>query len=387
MLDAVGIDRDVCVTLARRYYPNQENVIKSAYEYPPDLFLRLFITANGMVPAGIWKTHTYACYTDASDNKKHFFLIPMKNIQVDDGPYIRFENNILYIDDIKTSIYPQSIPHTTPFWYFHYNPNRENLPYYSMTLNLSPSCLERCVLCAGAKTGRVNNGMSKTLDVEETVKRIFTQHPDAKDQLDSVAIVTGCFADFNELVGHLSDVKETISKYCSPKIFRVLEHNVVTEEQCDKVVAELGYDVFVTLECFDQAVRNIALNGKVGRKGRNSEEFLEIIKNYSDYLEHRPELGKSLVHVTYLMGLDNLSVSESFFQYISKINEGNRNATVLPWLSIFTTYSDGMKKIQQPDFGLGFLVDAVDLCKKYFDSDLLANKSGSTSEGYARGLF
>jgi len=306
---------------------------------------------------------------------------------MDKRPYIRFENNQLKIDDITTNIIPQSIPHTTPFWYFHYDPNNESNPYHSMTLNLSPSCLEKCVLCAGAKTGRVNNGMDSTLSAKTVLKRVFDQHPQAKKQLDSIAVVTGCFANFKELTTHLTDVKEAIYDYCTPSTFRVLEHNITIENEFETIVKKLGYDIFITLECFDQEIRNIALNGKVGHKGRNSEEFLSIIENYANYLETRPEISQRIIKVTYLMGLDSLETTEYFFQKLAEINKSLNNTIVLPWLSIFTAYSIGMRNIQQKQYGLPFLLESIDICKRYFDSNLLTNKSGATSEGYARGLF
>lgn len=379
--------KNECIALAKQYHANDNRTLKAAELFSPKQFLRLFITTHGMQPAGIWQTHTYARYSDATTNKDHFFLIPMPSSQGTNQPWIRFENGFLKIDDIQTGIYPQSIPYTTPFWYFHYNPNKEDRPYHSMTLNLSPSCLEKCTLCAGAKTGRVNNGMEDTLSAQSVVERIFKQHPQAKEQLDSVAIVTGCFANFNELQTHLFNVREAINTHCSPSTFRVLEHNIVSEEEFDIVVGQLGYDIFITLECFDQKIRNIALNGKVGRKGRDSQEFLKMIRNYANYLESRPELGKHKIRVTYLMGLDSLAVTEYFFQQLAEINQTLKNTTIIPWLSIFTAYNDAMRTIQHPDFGLEFLIDGIELCKKYFDLNLLNNESGGTGEGYARGLF
>lgn len=381
------VNQGDCVQLAKKYYPNDLMILNAAETTSPDHFLRLFVTTHGMKPQGIWQTHTYARYKDSLTGFDHFFLIPMSQTKDNNQPDIRFENGVLKIDAIDTGIYPQSIPHTTPFWYFHYNPNREHIPYESMTLNLSPSCLEKCVLCAGAKTGRVNNGMDNTLSAQSVVERILTQHPLAKQQLDSVAVVTGCFANFNELTGHLRDVRTAIDKFASPTTYRVLEHNVITEQQFDLVVGELGYDVFITLECFDQNIRNIALNGKVGRKGRNSQEFITIINNYANYLEAHPELNNRFVRVTYLMGLDDLSVTEAFFQQLAQINKTLKHTTILPWLSIFTAYNEGMRAIQHHDFGLKFLFNAMDLCKKYFDPQLLATQSGGTSDGYARGLF
>lgn len=379
--------RDECVWLASEYHQNDANVLEAAETFSPEQFLRLFVTVHGMKPTGIWQTHTYARLSDSVSGKDHFFLIPMLAAKNSKRPAIRFEEGLLKIDDIQASIYPQSIPHTTPFWYFHYNPNREHNPYHSMTLNLSPSCLEKCVLCAGAKTGRVNNGMENTLSAKSVLARIANQHPEMSQQLDSVAIVTGCFASFAELKAHLIDVRQAVSEYCSPSTYRVLEHNIVTEDQFEIVVGELGYDIFVTLECFDQEVRNLALNGKVGRKGRNSQEFLTMIQTYANYLEARPELGKKVVRVTYLMGLDSLAVTEQFFQQLADINKTLKHTTVLPWLSIFTPYNNAMRTLQRSDFGLGFLVEGIKLCKKYFDPKLLANDSGSTGEGYARGLF
>ena len=383
----VNFNQSKCIGLAKQYYPNDLVVLKAAESFSPENFLRLFITAHGMKPVGTWQTHTYARYTDSKTLKDHFFLIPITQTRNDKQPSIQIENGFLTIDDIQTSIYPQSIPYTTPFWYFHYNPNHETVPYESMTLNLSPSCIERCVVCAGAKTGRVNNGMDSTLSAQSVVKRIFNQHPEAKQQLDSVAVVTGCFANFNELTSHLKDVRTAIDKHSSPSTYRVLEHNVVTEEQFEIVVGNLGYDVFITLECFDQTIRNIALNGKVGRKGRDSQEFLQIIYNYVNYLEAHSELGKRFVRVTYLMGLDSLATTESFFQQLYEINKTLKNTIIVPWLSIFTAYNEGMRAIQRDDFGLRFLLDSIALCKNYFDHDLLEHNSGGTSDGYARGLF
>lgn len=381
------IGKDECISLVKKYYGDNKKILEAVSQLSTEQFVRLFITAHGMQPVGIWQTHTYARYTDSLTGKKSFFLIPIENPKITMRPWIRFENNVFKIDDFETNIVPQSIPHTTPFWYFHYNPNEEKQPYRSMTLNLSPSCLERCVLCAGAKTGRVNNGMNSTLQAESTIERIFKQHPDAKDQLEKVAVVTGCFNDFNELSAHLADVRKSVEKFCSPSTYRVLEHNVTTEEQLERVVGQLGYDIFITLECFDQEIRNIALNGKVGRKGRDSQEFLHIIQNYANYLEARPKLNKHTVRVTYLMGLDSLATTEYFFQKLSEINISLKYTKVVPWLSIFTPYNDAMRAIQQKDFGLQFLLDSIELSKRYFGNNLLENDSGGTSDGYARGLF
>ncbi|HEX2548819.1 MAG TPA: hypothetical protein VHM20_03255, partial [Gammaproteobacteria bacterium] len=176
--------RKKAIYLANQYYPDDPEVIKAASESNPQQFLRLFITAHGMKPTGIWQSHTYVQYEDVETFQKHFFLIPVQNATGAKQPHIRIQNNQLKIDDVETNIVPQSIPHTTPFWYFHYDPNNAANPYHSMTLNLSPSCLEKCVLCAGAKTGRVNNGMENTLSAKTVLKRIFDQHPDALRLLD-----------------------------------------------------------------------------------------------------------------------------------------------------------------------------------------------------------
>jgi hypothetical protein len=87
------------------------------------------------------------------------------------------------------------------------------------------------------------------------------------------------------------------------------------------------------------------------------------------------------------MGLDSLAVTEQFFQKLAAINDTLQHTTILPWLSIFTPYNNAMRTLQRADFGLGFLLDGMALCQKYFDPQLLANDSGSTGEGYARGLF
>jgi hypothetical protein len=385
--EKVNLGTAECIWLANQYHAEDEIVLIAANELSPEHFLRLFITAHGMTPTGIWQTHTYARYTDSVSGKDHFFLIPMSQNKHEKRPNIRFENGLLMIDHIQTAIYPQSIPHTTPFWYFHYDPNKEHQPYDSMTLNLSPACLEKCVLCAGAKTGRVNNGMDSTLSAETVVTRIFEQHQEAIKQLNSVAVVTGCFPSFNQLKQHLTDVRRNIDAYCKPSTYRVLEHNIVTEEQFDDIVGKLGYDIFVTLECYDQNLRNIALNGKVGHKGRDSKKFVELIKTYANYLDARPELGKHLVRVTYLMGLDSLDVTEYFFQQLAEINQSLKHTQIVPWLSIFTAYNDAMRTIQNKDFNLRFLLDGMKLTKKYFKPELLVNESGTTSDGYARGFF
>ena len=373
--------------LAKTYYPNDSRIRAAAETLSPEFFLRLFITAHGMSPVGRWKSHTYVNQVDSVTGKCHFFLIPIPVQSKNKQPWIRFEESKLKIDDIVTTIVPQNIPHTTPFWYFHYNPNREHLPYYSMTLNLSPSCGERCVLCAGAKTGRVNNGMQDTLAPESVINTIMQQHPEAKEQLDLVAIVTGCFHNFDALKTHLTDVRRALDKRCSPAHYRVLEHNVETEAQLQAIVAELGFDVWITLECYDQELRNIALNGKVGRKGRDSKAFLAMIEQYARFIDARPELGKRWVKVTYLAGLDSLEVTEYFFQQLANVNKTLKHVTIVPWLSIFTAYNEAMRVIQRPEFGLRFLLDMMDLCHKYFDADLLMNESGGTGDGYARGLF
>ena len=364
----------------------------------------MFITAHGMVPFGNWRTHTYARSTDSVTGLDHFFLIPLpyeayprnagasvllpKNRALPKNrPNIRMQNGQVWIDHIATAVRPQSIPHTTPFWYFHYNPNLENRPFDSMTLNLNPACPEKCTLCAGAKTGRVNNGMDDTLSSKSTLDRIFSQHPESVAQLDSVAIVTGCFPNFEDLTAHLKDVRRAVESQASPSRYLVLEHNVVTEEQFDVVIGELGYEVFITLECFDQNLRNIALNGKVGRKGRDSNEFLDMMWTYARYLEARPELGKRFVKVTYLMGIDTLETSELLFQKMADMNRQLKHAVVMPWLSVFTPYDHPMRAIQQPDFSLRFLLDAQELSRKYFDSTLLETESGGTAQGFARGLF
>lgn len=376
-----------CHLLAARYHHDEPLVLQAAETYSPYQFIRLFITVHGMKPSGVWQTHTYARFTDQTTSKDHFFLIPMQKKAEGIIPFIRFENNALKIDEIETAIFPQSIPHTTPFWYFHYDPNKEDQPFYSMTLNLSPACLEKCVLCAGAKTGRVNNGMDRTLEAVNMVRGIFQQHPEAAQQLQSVAVVTGCFNTFDELKNHLTDVRYAVKQFANPTEFRVLEHNLETPEQFAMIVGELGYDLFITLECFDQEIRNIALNGKVGRKGRNSQHFIEMIKTYAQYLETQQHDGIKLIRVTYLVGLDSLSVMESFFQILASINQTLKKTKIVPWLSIFTTYNSAMQTIQHKDFSFGFIANAMALAEKYIDKTYLLQESGGTAEGYARGLY
>jgi hypothetical protein len=386
MSDSVVIDQRICRRLAEQYHAHDPRVIEAANMMDPVQFVRLFISVHGMNPVGQWQTHTYARVNNPQTGKDHFFLIPMAQKKSEGTPNIHVHHDAIWIDDMALRIYLQRIPYTTPFWYFHYNPNHEDRPFESMTLNLSPSCEERCVLCAGAKTGRVNNGMDDTLGAKKMFDTIFTQYPDAVDQLKSLAIVTGCFPHFDAMESHLAGVKKAVHSFCDVREFRVLEHNVVDDKGFDRVVRDLGYDVYVTLECFDQKLRNIALNGKVGRKGRDSREFLAILENYASYLD-RHSIDGRFVHVTYLIGLDDLSVTEYLFQAIKSINDQLSSPRIIPWLSIFTAYNNAMRIISHPQFGLGFLFEAMALAERYFDRDVLLNKSGGTNEGYARGLY
>jgi hypothetical protein len=114
---------------------------------------------------------------------------------------------------------------------------------------------------------------------------------------------------------------------------------------------------------------------------------MEIIGKYARYLDAHPELEKRIVHVTYLLGIDSLSVTESFFQQLSSINRTLNHVTIVPWLSIFTPYTAAMRLIQQPSFDLQFIIEGIELAKKYFDAHLLETQSGGTADGYARGLF
>lgn len=383
-----AILEDQCLNLAFTYHAHEPYVLRAARELSREQFLRVFVTYHGMTPVGRWQSHTYVKQTDSITLESHFFLIPIpRKAPGEKIPWIRIENGVVWVDDFETQMVPQGIPHTTPFWYFHYNPNTEYRPFSSMTLNLSPACSEKCTLCAGAKTGRVNNGMDETLPAKKMVEGIFLKHPEAPKQLDNVAIVTGCFDDFKELSTHLRAVKEVVSEQANPKTLCVLEHNITTEAEYDLVVGELGYDVYITLECYDQEMRNIALNGKVGRKGRDSKEFIEMARVYAKYLDERPHLGKHLVRLTYLVGIDSLEVTEYFFQQLDAINKNLKHTKVIPWLSIFTPYNEGMKMIQRKDYSLSFLYEAMALSERYFGSELMKNESGGTNLGYARGLY
>jgi hypothetical protein len=112
-----------------------------------------------------------------------------------------------------------------------------------------------------------------------------------------------------------------------------------------------------------------------------------MIRVYAEYLEARPELGKRLVRVTYLTGLDSPETTDDFFQQLADINRGKKHATVVPWLSVFTPYDKPMRVIQRHDFSLTFLIEAQQRAEKYFGRDLMAQHSGGTGHGYARGLF
>lgn len=379
---------DLCYRLIERYYNNNKFLQDSVATLSAAQFLRLFITTNGMQPNGQWLTHTYCKMFDELTQKHHFFLVPK---QSDRTPVAKINvcHDKLVIDEFETNVMLQKIPYTTPFWYFHYNPNNEDRPYESMTLNLSPECLEKCVLCAGAKTGRVNNGMNGTLDPELIAENIFKQHPNACDQLSSVAVVTGCFKNFDLLATHLSDVKDSICHYANPSTFRVLEHNVTTEAQFMRVVGELGYEIFLTLECFDQEIRNIALNGKVGRKGRNSEQYIDMLETYVNFLEHHQNKNRnqSWVRMTYLAGLDSLDTTEHFFERLRKINQRLKKTKIVPWMSIFTSYNKAMNTIKHKDFGLEFLIKTMNLANHYFGFETMCDESGGSGEGYARGLY
>src|SRR5437762_6408 len=130
--------RDECERLARKYHGDDATVLAALGQRSPEQFLRLFLTAHGMPPAGNWQTHTYVRITDSVTSKDHFFLIPIPyephekaNVRAlrRPRPNIRFVNGLLWVDDIATPVRPQSIPYTTPFWYFHYNPNTEDRPF------------------------------------------------------------------------------------------------------------------------------------------------------------------------------------------------------------------------------------------------------------------
>ncbi len=380
--------------LAGRYHSDEPLVLTSVDTLSPEHFLRLFLTTHGMPAVGEWKSHTYVKYTDSFTGKRHFFLVPMPSRQWLSAkksnkprPNIRIIDDQVWIDHIGTSIYAQPIPYTNKDWYFHYNPNREHRPFLSTTLNLSPKCPERCAMCAGARTGRVNNGQEDTLAADLVVNDIATRFPESMTQLDILAVVTGCFSSFDVLYEHLKEVKLSVSKRFSPSQYRVLEHNVNTPKQFQMVVGELGYDVWITLECFDENTRYRALSGRVGRKGRAPGEFIDMIQTYADYLEAHPELGKKYVHVTYLIGLDSLETTEDLFKILSDMNNKLKRTKIIPWLSIFTPYNNGMMPLQRQDFGMSFLLQAQKMAVEYFGEQEMTAESGGTVDGYARGLF
>ena len=121
----------------------------------------------------------------------------------------------------------------------------------------------------------MNNGLEGSLATEHSFGKDLQSAPAGSRAagFDKLAVVTGCFDQFDDLASHLRDVRQSVLKFASPSTFRVLEHNVTTEAQYEIVVGELGYDVFITLECFDQSMRKIALNGNVGRKGATAGNF------------------------------------------------------------------------------------------------------------------
>src|SRR5215813_13489690 len=57
--------KEQCEALAKKYHPHDAVVRAAVDEYSPERFLRLFLTAHGMPPAGTWQTHTYARITDS----------------------------------------------------------------------------------------------------------------------------------------------------------------------------------------------------------------------------------------------------------------------------------------------------------------------------------
>ena len=112
-----------------------------------------------------------------------------------------------------------------------------------------------------------------------------------------------------------------------------------------------------------------------------------MIQNYANYLDARPELGKHLVHVTYLIGIDSLETTEYLFSLMAEMNRKLKHTTIVPWLSVFTPYDETMRIIQNREFSLGFIIDAQFLAERYFGAALMERESGSTADGYARGLF
>src|SRR5262249_28033716 len=112
--------------LAKKYHADDPAVLAPLGTHSPQQLLPVFLPAHGMPPVGNWQTHPYVRITDSVTGKDHFFLIPIPyephekaNVRVlRPRPNIRFQNGLLWIDDIATPVRPQSIPYTTPFWYF-----------------------------------------------------------------------------------------------------------------------------------------------------------------------------------------------------------------------------------------------------------------------------
>src|SRR5262249_46286667 len=98
--------KEHCEAPAKKYHPPHAVVRAAVDDYSPERFLRLFLTAHGMPPAGTWQTHTYARIADSTTGRDHFFLIPIPfelHERASAGvralprprPRIRFEDSLL----------------------------------------------------------------------------------------------------------------------------------------------------------------------------------------------------------------------------------------------------------------------------------------------------
>lgn len=369
-----------------KYHRHDQDAFALLDSLSPMQLLRLFLIYHGMTPQQVYPTHTYCLLLDPMTQRKHFFLVPRpRSGSHAPRPAIHAANGHLVIDDLLTPITLQPLAPCSPYYYFHYDPNDDrDQRFRQVTLNLHPHCGQSCRICAGKETRRINQSSLVSVEPEQVFQEIEEKHPQAIEQLQVVAVVTGCFPTFKKLADHLSKVRAAASKRTRACVFRVLEHGVYQPAQLEHVVCHLGYDLFVTLETYDQRTRRRILGSK---KGREVQQLCELVQWYAELVAARRQDEGNIVRVTYVVGLEALSRTEAFFEKLSAINHAFGQTVVAPWVSIFCPYSERQRQLLHPDFSLSFLIKAQQLCKEYFDPKLMAKNSGSTAQGHARGLF
>lgn len=152
-------------------------------------------------------------------------------------------------------------------------------------------------------------------------------------ELESVAIVTGCFPSEEKLVNHLMMIRETFAEFGFSGESRYIGSQLRSQEALERVISTGPFALYLTVEIFERREQLM----------KRTKASLNL-EGGKDLLSRAKQLGAETTFL-YIVGLDSHKTMEAQFPTYAPL------LTRLPHIQTFQVYVPEQIKLRRPEAG------------------------------------